>query len=87
MTQRFILKKIKNKHLRNAYINNKNNSKDMKNNEENIKMVEDIINSSSDSKKSLKRKVKIEKKDKGLIERTEESTIVLTEDNKRLLND
>lgn len=85
MVQRFILKKIKNKHLRSAYINNKYNNKHMKNNEENIKMVEDIIN--DNSKKTLKRKVKIEKKDKGLIERTEDSTIVLTEDNKRLLND
>lgn len=85
MVQRFIIKKPKNKHLRSAYINNKYNNKDMKNNEEDIKMVEDIIN--GDSTKTLKRKVKIEKKDKGLIERTEDSTIVLTEDNKRLLND
>lgn len=85
MVQRFIIKKAKNKHLRSAYINNKYNNKDMKNNEENIKMVEDIIN--DNSKKTLKTKVKIEKKDKGLIERTEDSTIVLTEDNKRLLND
>ena len=34
-----------------------------------------------------KRKVKIEKKDKGLIERTEDSTILITEDNKMMLND
>lgn len=34
-----------------------------------------------------KRKVKREKKDKGLIERTEGSEILLTEDNKMLLND
>jgi hypothetical protein len=33
------------------------------------------------------RPVKRVKKDKGLIERTESSTIVLTEDNKQLLND
>lgn len=32
-------------------------------------------------------KVKIEKKEKGLYERTENSTIMLTEDNKMLLND
>lgn len=37
--------------------------------------------------KAPKRKVKVEKKDKGLIERTENSTILLTEDNKMLLND
>jgi hypothetical protein len=34
-----------------------------------------------------KTKVKVEKAEKGLYERTEESTIVLTEDNKMLLND
>lgn len=32
-------------------------------------------------------KVKVEKGDKGLYERTENSTILLTEDNKMLLND
>lgn len=34
-----------------------------------------------------KRNVKIDKKDKGLYERTENSKIVMTEDNKMLLND
>jgi len=33
------------------------------------------------------RKVKVEKKDKGLYERTENSTILITEDNKIMLND
>ena len=33
------------------------------------------------------REVKIVKKDKGLIERTESSKIVLTEDNRQVLND
>lgn len=37
--------------------------------------------------KAPKRRVKVEKKDKGLIERTENSTILITEDNKMLLND
>lgn len=37
--------------------------------------------------KTPKRRVKVEKKDKGLIERTEESTILITEDNKMVLND
>ncbi len=37
--------------------------------------------------KAPKRRVKVEKKDKGLIERTENSTILLTEDNKMVLND
>lgn len=34
-----------------------------------------------------KKKVKIEKSEKGLYERTENSTILLTEDNKMVLND
>lgn len=34
-----------------------------------------------------KKNVKIEKADKGLYERTEECTVLLTEDNKMLLND
>lgn len=33
------------------------------------------------------RKVKREKKDRGLYERTENSTILITEDNKFMLND
>lgn len=35
----------------------------------------------------MKSAVKVVKKDKGLIERTESSKIVLTEDNKQVLND
>ena len=33
------------------------------------------------------RKVKVEKKERGLYERTKESTILITEDNKMILND
>lgn len=36
---------------------------------------------------SMEPKVKVVKSDKGLIERTESSKIVLTEDNRQLLND
>lgn len=45
------------------------------------------VKAALDIEKAPKRKVKVEKKDKGLYERTEESTILLTEDNKMLLND
>ena len=45
------------------------------------------VKTALDMEKTPKRKVKVEKKDKGLYERTEESTILLTEDNKILLND
>ena len=50
--------------------------------DERLEKIENIIGS-----KAPKRKVKVEKKDKGLIERTENSTILLTEDNKMVLND
>lgn len=41
----------------------------------------------SEGEKLPKRKVKVEKKDKGILERTENSRVILTEDNKMLLND
>jgi len=50
--------------------------------DERLEKIEQIVGT-----KAPKRKVKVEKKDKGLIERTENSTILLTEDNKMLLND
>lgn len=50
--------------------------------DERLEKIENIIGA-----KAPKRKVKVEKKDKGLIERTENSTILLTEDNKMVLND
>lgn len=45
------------------------------------------INDVLSGDKAPKRKVKVEKKDKGLFERTENSTVLITEDNKMLLND
>lgn len=55
--------------------------------EENMNEKLNKISEVLDSEKLPKRKVKVEKKDKGLIERTENSTILITEDNKMLLND
>ena len=40
-----------------------------------------------DGKPVPERKVKVMRKDKGLYERTKESTILLTEDNKLMLTD
>lgn len=57
-----------------------NNTENM--NDERLAKVEELA-----GVKAPKRKVKLEKKDKGLIERTENSTIVLTEENKMMLND
>lgn len=52
---------------------------------DNIEKIKEILG--RDDIEIAKRKVKIEKKDKGLIERTSSSDILLTEDNKLLLND
>lgn len=60
---------------------NKENNKDS-NMDERLEKIEALTGS-----KAPKRKVKIEKKDRGLLERTDNSTILLTEDNKMLLND
>lgn len=49
--------------------------------------ITELKNILGDESKLPKRKVKVEKKDKGLIERTEDSTILITEDNKMMLND
>ena len=61
---------------------NKEIKKDKEMADERLEKIENIIGS-----KAPKRKVTVEKKDKGLIERTENSTILLTEDNKMVLND
>ena len=51
---------------------------------ENLEKVKALVGSETEVPK---RRVKKEKKEKGLIERTEGSEILLTEDNKMLLND
>jgi hypothetical protein len=58
----------------------KNNSKETEKVMDKISMAEQIINDTPAPVKRIK-------KDKGLIERTESSKIVITEDNKQLLND
>jgi hypothetical protein len=50
--------------------------------DEKISRAEEIMNNMKSANH-----VKIVKKDKGLIERTESSKIVLTEDNRQVLND
>ena len=92
--RRFIGKKITKKYVRpnsnrciphkvapkEEIIEKKTKETDMNDKIEQVKTALDI-------EKAPKRKVKVEKKDKGLYERTEESTILLTEDNKMLLID
>lgn len=90
MTQRFFYKTTKKKYVRPCSNSAKNNNKVIKTENvmtnEDIEKLEQLTNDLSDKKIPAKR-VKVEKKEKGIIERTENSKIVLTEDNKMLLND
>ena len=65
-------------------VGTKNNKKRKKNNEmntnEKIATAEAVLN-------AMEPEVKVVKKDRGLIERTESSKIILTEDNRQVLND
>lgn len=66
----------------NVVINKKENNKVM-NTSEKVAMAQEILSKEDNKKSNVKRL----KKDKGLIERTESSKTILTEDNKELLND
>lgn len=61
-----------------------------KNKKNKVKETTDMnekINQAEAALMSMEPEVKVVKKDKGLIERTESSKIILTEDNRQLLND
>ena len=45
------------------------------------------ISTIEDAVKNMQPEVKVVKKDRGLIERTESSKIIITEDNRQVLND
>jgi hypothetical protein len=66
----------------NVIINKKENNKVM-NTSEKVAMAQEILSKEDNKKNNVKRL----KKDKGLIERTESSKTILTEDNKELLID
>ena len=53
------------------------------------KVMDEAVNKAEEIMNNMKaaNHVKVVKKDKGLIERTESSKIVLTEDNRQVLND
>lgn len=72
----------KNEEVANKIEENKTKKEDKVMADERLEKIEQIT-----GLKTPKRKVKVEKKEKGLIERTENSTILITEDNKMLLND
>ena len=61
-------------------------TQEMATNKENLAQVEELLNDIK-TNKVPKRKPKVIKKNEGLIERTENDRIILTEDNKMLLND
>lgn len=68
----------------NTEINETKTEDDMDTVNNNVEKIKEIVDNDP---KYPKRKVKIEKKDKGLFERTENSTILITEDNKMMLTD
>ena len=87
--RRFIIKKsLSKKPLRKAIWKTKNENnieksiKDM-DTQEKIMMANAILNQTD----MITNKVKKVRKEKGLIEKTESSKIILTEDNRELLND
>jgi hypothetical protein len=83
---RFIIKHINNmkpqKKNPSGQENNISENKSVMTTEEKIAMAQNVLNGSEPSAP-----IKRVKKDKGLIERTESSKTILTEDNKELLND
>lgn len=62
------------------------NNKNKKNKQEDMNF-EDKINAAEATLEMMAPEVKVIKNDKGLIERTESSKIIITEDNRQLLKD
>ena len=82
---KFIIKHIKSmkpQKVVKAFQNNINENKEVMTTSEKIAMAQSVL-ANEDKTAPVKRV----KKDKGLIERTESSKTILTEDNKELLND
>ena len=79
---RFIIKHINNMTPQKRIENNVTENKKVMTTSEKIAMAQNVLTGSEPTAP-----VKRVKKDKGLIERTESSKTILTEDNKELLND
>lgn len=75
---------MKNKKKRNKEITEQTQD-DMGTDSEKLNKIKNVLNKTGEEIPEVK--VQIEKKDKGLFERTSESTVLLTEDNKVLLTD
>ena len=83
---RFIIKHInsmKPQKRNEAVVENNNINEQVMTTSEKIAMAQSVLSGTEQSAVPVKRV----KKDKGLIERTESSKTILTEDNKELLND
>ena len=79
---KFIIKHINSMKPQKRFINNIEENKQVMTTSEKIAMAQSVL-SGTEAAAPVKRV----KKDKGLIERTESSKTILTEDNKELLND
>ena len=77
---RFIIKHINNMKPQKKVFNNISENKSVMTTEEKIALAQAALGDQTAAVKRVK-------KDKGLIERTESSKTILTEDNKELLND
>ena len=87
---------IKDKELENIETvtnsNDANSKKDNKAKNNKKKQKDDMIDKNQistieDAVKNMQSEIKVVKKDRGLIERTESSKIIITEDNRQVLND
>ena len=74
----------KNNEIQESSDNAKKNKKNKKNNND---MIDEMQISEAEMKANDLNSVKVVKKERGLIERTESSKIILTEDNRQVLND
>ena len=79
---KFIIKHINSMKPQKRFVNNIEENKQVMTTSEKIAMAQSVL-----SDATVAAPVKRVKKDKGLIERTESSKTILTEDNKELLND
>ena len=79
---KFIIKHINSMKPQKRFVNNIEENKQVMTTSEKIAMAQSVLSGTE-----VEAPVKRVKKDKGLIERTESSKTILTEDNKELLND
>jgi hypothetical protein len=83
-----IIKSVENTEKDEAqYIKNITETKNNKKKKQDDMLSKDKISEIENTLNNMAPEVKVIKKDKGLIERTESSKIIVTEDNRQVLND